>query len=345
MTDIFDHPPAQKKEHDRWGRYLLPDPITLKEGAYTRATTFAKTIMDSYALNAWQQRMTAKGLSARPDLVAKASTLDVKDDRDAMNKLVEEAKDAAGQKIKANLGTAIHAFSEEVDRGEADPKDAPENIRREVEAYARALEVNRLKIVPALIERVICVPNYGVAGKFDRVYREADGTYVIGDLKSGNSLQYGWLEVAIQLALYAQGINRCGVFDRQFRRWEKAVPVRTDYAVVMHVPAGGTACEVHKLDIQAGWEAAKVCATVRDWRKMKGLAAPYDPVSGANSGPVASTLPEFPIVPDVASWDVRFASIRTRAEGAALYAEAMRSGVDSYQLKRLADIGLKSLPE
>jgi len=41
------------------------------------------------------------------------------------------------------------------------------------------------------------------------------------------------------------------------------------------LPAGQARCELHWLDITAGWEAARLAATVRAWRNRRDLTAPY----------------------------------------------------------------------
>ncbi len=183
-ADVFDSAPAAKPEpkRDRWGRYMLPHPDTGKRQAWTRATTMAKSISDTFALNMWSQRMTAKGLALRPDLVALAGTLDVKADKDRLNSLVDQAKDAAGQKVAANLGTAVHSYTEHVDGG-GSLESVPVLHRPEVAAYLAAMRDAGLTAVPHLIERITVVPEFGTAGTLDRVLQEADGSYVIGDVK------------------------------------------------------------------------------------------------------------------------------------------------------------------
>ena len=53
--------------------------------------------------------------------------------------------------------------------------------------------------------------------------------------------------------------------------------MRTDYAVVVHVPVDSSSKkdpEVYRVDLREGWKAAQLCATVRAWRKAKDLAQP-----------------------------------------------------------------------
>lgn len=342
MTDLFEEP--KKKEFDNYGRYLLPSPHTGNQRPWTRVTTFAKVIMDTYALNLWQQRMTAKGMALRSDLVAMASTMDVSKDRERMNNLVSQAKDAAGYKVAANKGTAVHSFTEGLDSGELTVEDVPSDQRPDIMAYQECMRAKGLTVVPSLIERRICLPQYEVAGTFDRVLKEADGTSVIGDVKSGRDLSYNWLEIAIQLACYAHGINAAGVWDVKKESWTPTPKVRTDYAVVMHIPAGTGSCKLYRVDIQSGWEAAQLCAVVRDWRKRSGLAKIYDgpqPLPQNGSGDAVRAVHDARVLSD---WQVRFGTVQSKEEAMALYQEARRTYPEgSSELASLVERGRKAL--
>src|SRR5690606_4192456 len=59
--------PADRQEavaRDRWGRYLLPDPQTGEIRPFTRTTTLAGTITDTYGIHRWEPRGVARGLAA-----------------------------------------------------------------------------------------------------------------------------------------------------------------------------------------------------------------------------------------------------------------------------------------
>src|SRR3954466_14143281 len=118
------------------GRYKLPDPDGgSKPLKFTRATTFAKAIADTYRLSLWQQRMAIKGVTMRDDLYAATAATPLTD-RTELDRLVERAKEGAGAKTRANLGTAVHAFAERLDRGEITLADVPAPWRPDVAAYA-----------------------------------------------------------------------------------------------------------------------------------------------------------------------------------------------------------------
>lgn len=279
-SDVFDAASEPEVERDRWGRYLLPHPETGKKQSWQRATTFAKAIKDTFALNEWQMRMLLKGAALHPDVVADAYSLDVKADKVALNALAEKLKEMAGAKSGANKGTAIHKAAELLDQGMSLEKAAAPQYRADVQAYTDALRKYGLEPVPHMVERRTCMPSIGVAGTLDRVYRTADGSYVIGDLKSAQAIGFAELETTVQLTVYAWGVNTAGVYDPRAKTWQapgtEGVPeVRTDYAIVMHVPAGSGTCKPLRVDLNKGRRYVDLCTEVHNARRTRGLLRPY----------------------------------------------------------------------
>lgn len=333
-------------DRDRYGRYVL-------HGApYTRATTFAKAASSTFTLNEWQQRMTIAGLVLRPDLMALAHGLDVKQDRKQLNSIAEQAKEAAGQKVAANLGTAYHAFSERLDAGLITLADVPPQYRPRLEQYANAVRSHGLVTRPEWIERTVAVradqvsAALPVAGTLDRIFQLPNGELVIGDLKTGADLSYGWGEIAVQLALYAHGVNTHGLFDWRTKTWETAEQrlIRTDFAIVMHLPAGGDGCTLHKVDLVKGWQRAQVCGSVMAMQADKGaLSHPFTPADV----PAALTPPPAPVRGEVgqmaAEWEhakTVFRAADSQQRLAELYQYAMDSGkFHTDQLATLVGIG------
>ena len=258
---------ASGVRRDRWGRYLIPDPDTGKSVSWTRVTTFAKAISDTEALQRWGERMAVKGLMERVDLQALAAATPM-DDRRTLNKLAEQAKEAAGYKTAANQGTALHSYTERVDKGELGPGDIPEPWRALVRAYVQAMRDHQIRVLPSLIERVIVVKRYRVAGTFDRVVEMPNGELWIADLKTGRDLSYAEQEISIQLALYA---HADAIFDYETGKFEPMPEVNQEKALVMHLPVDGSGCTLYKVNIAHGWEAAGLCERVRNWRKFNGL--------------------------------------------------------------------------
>lgn len=331
---------------DRWKRYRLPDPKTGAPGGFTRATTFAKSISDTFTLSMWQQRMVGKGVSMRPDLLAAFASTPL-DQREKLNKLAENAKETAGAKAGANLGTAVHAFTEQVDRGELPVERIPAPWDRDVRAYLALLEQEGLEVVPEWIERVVLCKSLdgkGIAGTFDRIVRATKtvdlrmgdggiitirpGELVIFDLKTGRDLEYGWLEIAVQLAIYA---NAEHIFDKTSKTWSPMPDVRTDVAIVLHLPVGQGKATLHGVDVEQGRTLGLLCAAVREARKAKGLSVPIASVD--LSAPVQE--PEAAIVHE-ASWEERAQTARTVSDLAELRREAMVAKTWTPRVERLA---------
>lgn len=284
-------------DRDRWGRYVLPGVDGSKVG-HTRATTFAKLGSSTYALGEWNERMLIKGLTERPDLLALAHSKDVKRDKKELNKIADDAQTHAGNKVAANIGTAYHAFTERLDAGLMTLDQVPVQYRARCEQYLDAVRSHGLLTRMEWMERTTAVradqvsAPAPVAGTLDRIWQLPNGELVIGDLKTGSDLSYGWAEIAVQLALYAHGCNTFGLFDWKTKTWGPAVgyepgefPVRTDFAIVMHLPADGDGCTLYRIDLVKGWEYAQVSGQVQSRQKDKSLAGVLVPGS---LGPVAA---------------------------------------------------------
>lgn len=272
---------------DRWGRYLLPDPgqpgatSTL---AWTRATTFAKSISDTFGLTKWQLRMALKGLTMRPDLFARVSAATL-DDKGVLDQVAEAAKEAAASSSGANLGSALHQFTERLDRGEQVQVPAPWDA--DIAAYQKAMAEAGIEVSAEWIERIIVVRQYHVAGTLDRILHSPTWRLPrIGDLKTGKDLTYGWLEIAVQLALYA---NADALWNGVTGEYESMPKVDREVGVVIHLPVGKATATLYEVDLKAGWEIAQVCATVRGLRTRKDLARVM-PTGGTSSALLLSLI-------------------------------------------------------
>lgn len=283
MADQFDTPQHRPEaKRDRYGRYLLPDPDGKKELAWTRATTFAKSISDTFGLTKWELRMAVKGVAMRSDLYALAASTPV-EDKAKLDRIAADAKEAAAASSGANLGTALHGFTERLDAGEH--VDVPQPWLDDVRAYHGALAAASVRILPHLIERIVVVPELKVAGTLDRIVNMGrdDQPARIADVKTGKDLAFAWLEIAIQLALYA---HATAMWNDTAQAYEPMPDVDKERALVMHLPAGQARCDLYTVDIAAGWEAAQVCQQVRQWRNRKQLADPFrgDPLPSLRRG-------------------------------------------------------------
>lgn len=237
---------------DRFGRpqIVMPDG---KPAYYTRCTTLVGSYEDQFNLQKWMQRMVATGLSMRPDLQTAVHAH--KDDKRELDRICEQAREAANASAAATTGTALHSLTEQVDRGQ--PIEAlPEHITDDLDAY----RVATADLEPVFIEQMMVYDDWKVAGTPDRVV-EFEGRRYIADLKTG-SVDFGAGKIAAQLAVYAHSSIYTGDTSRA------AHGADLDRALVIHLPAGTGTCEVKWINIRAGWEIAKTCLDVREKRKL-----------------------------------------------------------------------------
>jgi hypothetical protein len=274
------------------GRYRLLGPETNKVETWSRVTTFAKSISDMTGLSKWENRMIVKGMGMRADLTALAMATPL-EDKDTLQGIAHRAKEMAGGNEGANRGSAMHSLTETVDRG-GSISDAPAVWQADVEAYRRALDAEKLVVEPSFIERFVAIPEFQVCGKLDRIYWWGAGSqHVIGDVKTAKNIDYGWGDIAVQLALYAAATH---YWDDAKDDWvEMPSTLSRDLAVMAHIPIGVSKTDIYGVNIAAGLEAARLCQQVRAWRSRRDLAwplvAPMSAVVAASSSdPYAARL-------------------------------------------------------
>lgn len=262
--------PRPEPERDSYGRYKLAWNGASRKGR-TRATTLASTIADQWNLTEWKKRNVGIGMAMRPDLGDQVLAIDPEheDAKSDLRRIVDEASEAAGANIASALGTAMHTLTEHHDLGTG--VVAPEPWRADVEVYDRTLGQHGIVRRPEWVERVVYAPTLDTAGTLDRIVVVPDGTLRIGDVKTGRDLGYSWLEISIQLGIYANAEAMLA----DDGKWEPMPPVDRDVALVFHMPIGAAECTVYEVDIASGWRMAQTCTQVRKWRKSaRGLARP-----------------------------------------------------------------------
>lgn len=301
-TDTFDTPdefdsPGEEKQPKRVdparpeakrGRYTLPNPASGKSKSWQRVTNFIKLVDDTYHLELWKQRNVAKGVAMRPDYVEAIRPLDVKQDKERLNRICERAQDIAGAYKNTDEGTALHTSTELADYAGGSLDTVPPRHHARVQRYLDALRANGLTVVPDMIERVTASQRYEVAGKFDRVFQLDDGSYVIGDLKTGDSLDLSMPSISGQLACYEDGINHTGIWNGS--RYDVDIKVRTDFGIVVHLPSTRDEVTVYRIDLSQGHELNRVCLEVRQARRIK--AKHVSQVFQADAYRAASANPE-----------------------------------------------------
>lgn len=363
------------------GRYKAPHPVTGKKTSWTRITNFNKKASDHFALEQWGNRTLAVGLFSRPDLLQQVDGKDVKADRTFLNRLVEEAKQAAGSKDRARLGTIMHKHTEEVDAGHKDLADVPEQFRDDVAVYLDAMKAKSLMMLPHLMERSTAVVDLEVIGTFDGIVRLPDGTYAVGDKKTGATLEFNQAEIAVQIAVYAHGVNSVGVAtahpsdiegEPPTWTWEKprdedgnVIKVREDIGIVIHIPYGTGDCFIYTIPLDVGWRGAQLCREVQSWQKVKNIVEVMPDVSTESSGIVAelekaTAVPASDVFAEssrgfeaptaantgrtpVGVWTDRFAAVTSKFQATELYHQAKAAGASPIVLKTLVEVGKGAL--
>lgn len=315
--------PQPEIERDRYSRPLVKPPGGGKAVAYTRCTTFVGCLEDTYNLSRWQQRMVALGLSQRPDLMLGVTATDP-DDKKALNRFCEDAMEAAKAHAAATTGTALHALTERIDRGQ-EVGAVPDAYLADLAAYTEATK----DLTATHIEQFCVLDSLKIGGTPDRVVRYQGKRY-IADVKTG-SIEYGVHKIAMQLAVYARS-----------HTYDVATGVRgehgaeMDRGLIIHLPAGAGTCELVWVDLLAGWEGVKLAKRVREVRalKFRDLTQPFHgiPADEAEAAPE----PDVPAdIPALISKCVTADQVRSLW---ALHADAWTEGLTALAADHIASL-------
>lgn len=382
--NVSGQPPARR---DYLKRYIVIDPDlgdfrrTKKERkpvGITRATTFNKHARNTIALNGWSKRNVVMGASLRPDILRRAHGLNHENGKQELDRIVDELETAAGAKVAADEGTFLHEFCDQVDAGLKTWRDAPAAYQRDIRRYVAALEAAGLEPVPGLIERTTFIREYGgVAGTFDRIfYHRPSGQYIVGDLKTGKTMEYAMDETECQIWTYAHGVNQTGIYDWNTDTWcpvgdpmtrgphpdGTPITVSETVGVIVHMPVQGPeAGEVYLrfANLERGRAYAELNNAVKSYEKSKVL--PFEmPVVEAQKGSwtdagggaevrhsvvdvPAPSAPRFKRDRTTGPWLDKFSTVATREEANQLYKEAKAAGLSEAVLRLCVDLGKDTL--
>jgi len=316
------------------GRYRLPNPETGKSTSWQRVTNFIKMSDDTYHLELWKQRNVAKGLAlmiqtGRLDYaqLERLSKADVKLERERINNICSAAQDAAEAYKNADEGTALHTSTELCDYAGGDLNRVPVHHRTKVRMYLDALAAHGITILPDLIERVTVSVKYMVAGKFDRIVRLPDGSNVILDLKTGDSIDLALPGISAQLEAYEDGVNTHGIWDGQ--RYDTSIKVRDDFALVVHLPSTRDEVSVEKVHLDSGRVINQSNLTVQAARRIKAKHV-SEPFQASAYGATQAELDAY--------WLERLNASHTVAQMADVAARAKSFGQWNERLSRQAYI-------
>jgi hypothetical protein len=253
---------------DRYGRPMIQQPGNTKRVAYRRTTTFVSCLEDTYNLQNWKMRRVAYGMGQRKDLVLAAAASDP-DDKRKLNEIAENALEAAESSAAATTGTALHALTERIDRGQA-LGVIPAEYEADIAAYQAATQ----NIEWLGIESFRVYDRWQVAGTADRIGKDQHGRIRIYDIKTG-SIDYPH-KMAMQLAMYARSLPYDIATDK---RGNPEDALDLNRGVIIHLPAGQGRCDLHEIDIASGWGACLIAHQVWRWRATKDLVTPIGELS------------------------------------------------------------------
>lgn len=267
-----------------------------REKSYTRTTTFIDVIEDKSNLEAWQMRMVLVGADMDRDLLNGVHDLQLelldaqvrgdqereKKAKDEINRRAQIAKKLAGAEDKADKGTFLHGLSEMVDEDVALPPEISFEDVIDMDSYRRVTKP--FEIVH--MERLVVHDDYCIGGTPDRVSRwigteelvAPDGSVIspddllITDLKTG-TVEYGGLKMCMQLAIYSRSklydLDKANDPDLPASAAREDLDqIRTDWGIIMNLPAGSGETTLYWADLNLGWKAVEVAKSVRELRSM-----------------------------------------------------------------------------
>lgn len=265
---------------DRWQRPLITPPSGGKRIPYTRASTLAGALDDTYNLAEWKKRQVAVGLSMRPDLQLRVVSLGPEPDRSTHEQayqkwktqiaaVCDQAMEAAGSSAKATIGTSLHALTDRIDRGQ-DVGVVPERFKPHLNAYQEATAC----LTVLQIERFVVCDEIQTAGTFDRLVKvEGHPKAVVADTKSGNVEYAG--KIAVQEAIYAHG----WLYDHLTNTRTPLGDVDLERGLIIALSATTGKCELIWIDLVVGWEGAQCARWVREFRSnQRKLTKPFKAV-------------------------------------------------------------------
>lgn len=263
---------AAEFTRDRYGRPLIIPEGGGKPVPYGRFSSHGSVLEDKFNLEKWKIRTTAIGLTQRSDLFAQLAACPISDTK-RLNDIMEQALEAGGGSIGANLGTALHEFTQRVDLGELEVTEIAEPWRTDVQAYLNTLQAFNLQVLPKLTEVNLVNDELQLAGTADRFYLDSALNLICADIKTGKQISKNPLAYAVQLAAYANSV----LYDIETGERTPIENVCLDYGYIIHIPANQGKCDIYEIDLREAMEAARLASTVKSWQKRTDLVKPLSP--------------------------------------------------------------------
>lgn len=272
-----------KVERDRYDRPLIIQPDGSKL-PYNRASSYGGQLDDKSALNDWVGRQIIRGtailMRERPTFLESVperlydpwNDQEGRQEKDGLDSMANQAKDAAGSNLKSQLGTDIHYATELIDAG--DDLEAKLSI---FEPWRKDLLIERANAYYALVKELglkwDSIETFGVqdehrvAGTWDRrgfVPWWPDHKQTIGDVKTSGSMDFGGLQFGVQLAEYAHMCEYVIATGERIPHED----MNEERALIIHVDRNkGGPVEAFQVDIAWGWRQAHLARGVIEARK------------------------------------------------------------------------------
>ena len=271
--------------------YIIP-PDGGESVRYQRVSRFISVLGDTSNLVKRDMRYSAVG--AVKYYSSAIAGLDIDQDKQELDKVVERAGRKAGKWDAADYGTAVHAWTEDIDNGlkfgrgihgpavddlKWGPRDMFEaeydNIYKDVRSYTVLIDAHGLTFTRA--EATIVLDEYHVAGTLDRLGNVGEHSpgyccekpHVL-DVKTG-SVDFGRMEKTMQFAAYA----KAKYYNHNTgERTEHGACLNTAY--IVHLPARKASPSLVPIPLERGLARLEMAHQIWQERKRKHMWKKYN---------------------------------------------------------------------
>lgn len=238
-------------------------------------SAIAKVPDDTNALTGWKLRQVALGIASDPDkFLTEVSAHS--DDKESLDGICQQAIDAAGGGSGRDRGTALHLITEKLDAG-IDLFDTPMVVETR-RVWNQLLADYGLTVVHS--EGVVVHPDMKIAGRFDRIVRDASGQQYVLDIKGGADADKYVHAHCVQLWLYASAPLMAdlpvGDTDFEVTEFNPMPTVSQELGLIAHIPIEGEA-RIIAIDIAAGGRCFDdVIKPIWGWRSRRDLVSEFN---------------------------------------------------------------------
>jgi hypothetical protein len=239
---------------------------------YRRPSGYAKNLDDENALVDWRIWKAMQGVAHSRALAAEVNSTR-EDDRPAKKVLREKAMDKGAANESADMGTALHAMTVRVEDGD-DDFEIPDQYADDLLEFVSTLGAYGL--VSSYSEIHMVNDPFRAAGTADRIFTTRyrlippdgvpiePGELVLGDIKTGKSLDFSAPGFCVQTAIYATGV----FYDIVTERRMPTPAINNRWTILIHLPVGKASCTLHWCSIEVGLHGAWLAHEVKEWQRL-----------------------------------------------------------------------------